>query len=311
MEPFIPPKTATYIWQSGALVPFEKAVVHVSAHALHYGSSIFEGIRCYQTPRGPAIFRLGEHMDRLMTSAKLMRMAPLPWSRDELFQACVELVRANNHQACYLRPLVFRGAGPLGVHPQHGRIEATIQSMEWGTYLGAGALEAGVDVAVSSWRRISAGELMPQAKVGGQYVNSLLAANEAKSGGFSEAILLDRDGYLTEGAGQNIFLVIRGELWTPADANSILLGITRDSVQQIARDLGLNVRQEQISRDMLYLADEIFLTGTASEMTPVRSVDRLPVGSGKPGPLTARLQEEFFKIVRGEVDDRHGWLTIV
>lgn len=299
-----------WIWHRGAWCRWQDATVHVTAHALHYGSSVYEGLRCYETRTGPAIFRLREHVQRFERSCRLLRIG-LPHTADELDEICREVVRRNGLTACYVRPLAFRGSGAMGLLPTSSPVEVTVFAFAWGKYLGEGALERGVDVAVSSWRRIDSGSLMPQGKIGGQYINNQLASMEAKDGGFADAILLDRDGRVTEGAGQNLFVVAGGELVTPPVSSSILQGITRDTVMTLARGLGVPVREQVLSRESLYLADEIFLTGTASEITPVRSVDRMQIGDGRPGPISRALQHEFFTIVRGETADRHGWLTPV
>jgi branched-chain amino acid aminotransferase len=300
-----------WIWHQGGYVLWDDARVHVSTHALHYGSSVFEGIRCYETADGPAIFRLRDHMARMLQSCKLMRMDPVPHSVDDLVQLSLDLVRRNGQPSCYLRPMIYRGEGPLGVNPMNSPIDLTIMSFAWGQYLGEGAVENGVDVCISSWRRIDSASMQPMGKIGGQYVNSQLASIEAKHGGFTEGILLDINGHVAEGAGQNVFLVIKGELWTPPEWSSILPGITRDTVLTLAGELGIPVRVDKVSREMLHIADEVFLTGTASEITPVRAIDRLVVGHGKPGPLTRQLQEQFFGIVHGRLEDRHGWLARV
>lgn len=302
-----------WMWHGGGWCRWQDATVHMTAHVLHYGSSVFEGIRCYDTPQGPAVFRLREHMARLLTSCKLMRMNPLPApiSVDWLVETTLEMLRKNGQRECYIRPLIYRGAGQLGVNPMGAPIELTLMSYGWGQYLGPGAVENGVDACISSWRRIDSASNQPIGKIGGQYINSQLASLEAKLGGFTEGILLDAHGHVTEGAGQNIFLVWDGVLWTPPIASSILVGITRDTVLQLAHDRGLEVKVQTVSREMLHLAEEVFFTGTASEITPVRSIDRLPVGEGKPGPVTQALQKEFFAYVRGQVADRHGWLAPV
>lgn len=296
-----------WIYHRGEFVPWDDARTHVSTHALHYGSSVFEGLRCYDG----AIFRLRDHMIRLVQSCKLMRMDPLPFGVEEVEQLCLELVRRNNQRTCYLRPIVYRGEGPLGVNPMNSPIDLSILGFAWGQYLGADAVQNGVDVCISSWRRIDSASLQPLGKIGGQYVNSQLASIEAKHGGFTEGILLDINGHVAEGAGQNVFLLVKGELWTPPEWSSILAGITRDTVLTLCQDLGIKVRVDKVSREMLHLADEVFLTGTASEITPVRTIDRLVVGTGKPGPLTQRLQQEFFGIVHRTLPDRHGWLAFV
>jgi branched-chain amino acid aminotransferase len=301
---------SNYIWFDGRLVPWEEAQVHVTAHALHYGSSVFEGIRAYATPRGPAVFCLREHLARLYASCKIFRM-DLPYSPEDLAKAVLETVRANGHAACYIRPLVFRGAGSLGVDPRACPVHTVLITFEWGSYLGEGVLEKGVDVAVSSWRRAAPDTAATMAKIGGQYVNSQFMVVEAREGGFTEAIALDAYGYLSEGSGENLFVVKDGVAYTPPLAAAILPGITRRCVLQLARDLGIPVQEQPLLREALYVADEAFFTGTAAEITPIRSVDRIPVGDGRPGPITKRLQEEFFGITSGRLEDRHGWLTPV
>ncbi|MEM9593616.1 MAG: branched-chain amino acid transaminase [Acidobacteriota bacterium] len=302
--------TATWTWMNGEWVRWDDATVHVSSHALHYGSSVFEGIRAYATADGPQIFRLREHLQRLHDSARLLRMT-LPYGVDELTEACVELVRRNGHDACYLRPLAFRGPGGLGVDGRHLPVEVALLSMEWGAYLGDGALENGVDAAVSSWRRFGSGTLAPLGKIGGQYVNNQLVTAEARENGYEEGIVLDAQGMVSEGAGENLFVVKDGTVWTPPLSASILSGITRHTVMTLAADLGIPLREQTMTRDFLYLADELFMTGTAAEVTPVRSLDRIPIGDGRRGPITERLQREFFDVVEGRTDDRHGWLTRV
>ena len=301
---------STYIWFDGRLVPWDEAQVHVTAHALHYGSSVFEGIRAYATPKGPAVFCLPEHLARLFASCKIFRME-LPYSPEDLEKAILETVRANGHAACYIRPLVFRGAGSLGVDPRACPVHTVLITFEWGSYLGEGVLEKGVDVAVSSWRRAAPDTSATMAKIGGQYVNSQFMVVEAREGGFTEAIALDAYGYLSEGSGENLFVVKEGILFTPPLAAAILPGITRRCVIQLARDLGIPVQEQPLLREALYVADEAFFTGTAAEITPIRSVDRIPVGDGRRGPITQRLQEEFFGITSGRLEDRHGWLTPV
>ncbi len=302
--------TAAHIWKNGNLIAWEDATVHVTTHALHYGSSVFEGIRAYSTPNGPAVFRLEPHMKRLLNSAKILRM-DIPFTLDELNQAVVDTIRANGHESCYIRPVAFRGAGPLGVEGRKNPTEVFIFTMEWGRYLGAEAIESGVDTQVSSWRRTAPDTGSSLAKIGGQYVNSQFITMEAHDNGFTEGIALDYSGYVTEGSGENIFVVHEGVVYTPGIGSSILMGITRDSILTILKDLGYEVRQEVISRDLLYLADEIFFTGTAAEVTPVRSVDRIKIGSGSRGPITKAVQDEFFALTSGQAPDRHGWLTAV
>jgi branched-chain amino acid aminotransferase len=297
-----------WIWRNGEFVAWDDCNIHVSTHALHYGSSVFEGIRCYATAQGPAVFRMHPHTRRLMNSAKLARIA-MPFGEDEINQAILDTINKNGLGACYIRPLAFRGAGPIGIEGRKNPTEVVIFAFEWGRYLGAEAIEQGVDVQVSSWRRIAPDTGASMAKIGGQYVNSQLITMEAHDNGFAEGLALDISGNVSEGAGENVFVMIDGVVYTPGMASSILLGITRDTAITLLRDLGYEVRFETLSRDMLYIADEIFFTGTAAEMTPVRSVDRIQVGSGTRGPITKAVQEEFFAITSGAKPDRHGWLT--
>ncbi|MBW4435686.1 MAG: branched-chain amino acid transaminase [Pleurocapsa minor GSE-CHR-MK-17-07R] len=301
---------AEFIWKNGEFIAWEAANVHVTTHALHYGSSVFEGVRAYATPKGPALFRLQPHTRRLVNSCKIARIA-LPWSEDEINAAIVETVRRNGHDSCYIRPVAMRGAGPLGVEGRKNPTDMFIFTMEWGRYLGAEAIEQGIDVQVSSWRRIAPDTFASMAKIGGQYVNSQFIKMEAADNGFAEGIALDYNGTVSEGSGENIFVIMDGVVYTPGTASSILVGITRDTVITLLKELGYEVRFEAIARDMLYIADEIFMTGTAAEVTPVRSVDRVPVGAGKRGPITKAVQDAFFAITSGSVEDRHGWLTPV
>ncbi|MCC6166000.1 MAG: branched-chain amino acid transaminase [Caldilineaceae bacterium] len=301
---------ADFIWMNGEIIPWEKATVHVFAHALHYGSSVFEGIRVYETVNGPAIFRGREHYERLLFSCKVARI-PSPLNVDEWMQVTANVLRANKQTNAYVRPLVFRGYEALGVDGRGCPVDAILATVPWGAYLGAEALEKGVDVQVSSWRRMAPDTLNALAKIGGQYVNSQNIVMEAKDNGFNEGIALDINGYVSEGSGENIFVIHKGEIYTPPLANSILGGITRNCAVTIAQDLGYTVKEMTLPREMLYLADEIFFTGTAAEITPVRSVDRMPVGSGSRGPITKAIQEIFFGIIRGEKEDKWGWLTPV
>ena len=299
-----------WIWMNGRLVEFEKATVHVLAHALHYGSGVFEGIRCYTTPEGPAVFRLPEHLQRLERSAKTYRM-PLPYGREELTDAILELIAANDLDACYIRPLCFRGFGHMGVNPLPAPVETVVAVWDWGKYLGEEGQRLGVDVCVSSWRRGNPGTIPMLAKATANYYAAQLIRMEAVVNGYSEGICLDGQGNLSEGSGENVFVVQDGVLITPPIAASILPGITRDTVMTLAAEMGVPVRQEVIPRGALYTVDEMFLTGTAVEITPVRSIDRIPVGGGEVGPITRRIQNEFFAVVTGQVPDRHGWLTLV
>lgn len=303
-------KLSEWVWKNGEFVPWEQATVHVMTHALHYGSSVFEGIRAYATPQGPAVFRLQPHTKRLLNGCKVARI-DLPYSQEDLNKAIVETIRCNGHESCYIRPLVFRGADKLGLEGRKNPTEVVIITFEWGRYLGSDAIEQGVDVQVSSWRRMAPNTFASQAKIGGQYINSQFISMEAKDNNFTEGIALDVNGYVSEGAGENIFVIVDKVVYTPGAWASILLGITRDSVLTLLKDLGYEIRFEPIAREMLYVADEIFFTGTASEITPVRSVDRIAIGDGKPGPITKAVQAEFFAITSGEKPDRHSWLTHV
>ena len=301
-----------WIWKNGQLIDFEKATVHVLSHALHYGSGVFEGIRCYNTSQGSAVFRLREHIRRLENSAKVYRM-PVAFTTDELMDAVCETIRANELEACYIRPIIFRGFGnTVGVNPLQNPVEVFIACWPWGKYLGEEA-ESGVDVCVSSWRRISADSMPAVAKATGNYLNAQLIKIEAVTNGYVEGIALDARGYVSEGSGENVFMVQDGVLMTPPLAASVLQGITRDAVLQIADDLGIPVRQEeQIPRGQLYTCEELFMTGTAAEITPIRSVDRNPVGNGGcPGEITQKIMARFRGIVTGEIEDRHGWLHAV
>jgi branched-chain amino acid aminotransferase len=298
------------VWFNGQLVPWEEATTHVSAHVLHYGSSVFEGIRAYATSRGPSVFCLDAHVERLFNSAKILRIG-IPYTTQQISTAIKETIRANGHEACYIRPLVFRGCGALGVEPRNCSVEVAILTMEWGAYLGPEAIEQGVDVGVSSWRRMAPDTFPAMAKIGGQYVNSQFAKMEARDRGFAEGIVLDTSGYVSEGSGENLFLVSRDTIYTPPLWASILEGITRRCVIQLASDLGYEVREQMISREWLYIADELFFTGTAAEITPIRSVDGITIGAGRRGPVTEKLQNAFFGITSDEAADRHGWLTPV
>ncbi len=301
---------ASKIWMNGKWVPWEDAKIHVLSHVLHYASSVFEGIRCYGTRRGPAIFRLPAHLDRLMLSAKVYRME-LPFSREQIEKACLEVVAVNDLKECYIRPLIYRGYESLGVNPFGNPIDVAIAAFPWGKYLGEDALSKGVAAKVSSWQRMAPNTMPAMAKASSNYMNSQLMKMEALVDGYAEAIALDIHGFVSEGSGQNLFAVIRGELVTPSLASSILAGITRDSVMTLARELGIPVREEVMPRELLYAADELFYCGTAVEVSPITSVDRIAVGSGTRGPVTKAIQDAFFGIVRGEVADRHGWLTMV
>jgi branched-chain amino acid aminotransferase len=297
------------VWHNGRFIPWEEATIHVVSHVVSYASCLFEGIRCYDTPQGPGIFRLKEHTDRLVNSCKIYRME-LQFTRDQLAQAMVELVRVNDVKHCYLRPVIFRGLGEVGVNPLQNPIEIYLLAWEWGKYLGEEALRQGVDVCVSSWQRIAPNTLPAIAKAAANYMNAQLVKMEAVTNGYTEGISLDASGHVSEGSGENIFVVRDGKITTPPLSSSILPGITRDSVMTLANELGYPVIEQAISREMLYIADEVFFTGTAAEITPIRSVDRIVVGKGQPGPITRSLQERFLSIVQGQGDDKYGWLTL-
>lgn len=301
---------ADFIWMNGEIIPWDQAQVHVFTHALHYGSSTFEGIRAYETPAGPAIFRGREHYERLLFSCKVARI-PSPLTVDEWMDVTIRVLQANNLRSAYVRPLVFRGYNTLGVDGRGCPVDAIVATVPWGRYLGSDAIENGIDVQVSSWRRMAPNMLSPMAKIGGQYISSQNIVIEAKDNGFTEGIALDGNGQISEGSGENIFIIHKGVIYTPPLSSSILGGITRDSAMTIAKDLGYEVKEASMSREMLYMADEIFFTGTAAEITPVRSVDRMPVGDGKRGPITKAVQDVFFGIVEDGAPDKWNWLTHV
>lgn len=300
------------IWLNGQMVPWKDATVHVMAHALHYGSSVFEGIRMYKTPDGPKIFRLTDHMRRLYNSAKIYRM-PIPYDVAELIEVCKQVVVANDLvDGAYIRPLALRGYGEIGLAPKPDHpVDVAIAAWKWGTYLGSEAIEQGVDVCISSWQRVAPNTIPSLAKAGGNYLSSQLISTEAKRLGFAEGIALSTDGTVSEGAGENLFLIRDGEIITPPAAASILTGITRDSVAKLATRMGLTVKEQIIPREALYLADELFFTGTAAEVTPIRSVDRIEIGAGKRGPITEKLQKAFFGLFTGDTDDSDNWLESV
>jgi branched-chain amino acid aminotransferase len=298
------------IWMNGKLIDWKDATIHVASHVVHYGSGVFEGIRAYDSKRGTHIFRLDEHMRRLMDSCRVYRM-DLPYSVDQLTAAVTETVRENAFKSCYIRPLIYRGYSQLGVNPLPCPVETAIIVWEWDAYLGDEALETGVDVGVSSWTRIAPNTFPAMAKATANYANSGLIKMQATVDGYAEGIALDESGLLSEGSGQNLFLVREGVIYTPSLTSSILQGITRDTVIVLANDLGFEVREQPLPREFLYLADEMFFCGTAVEITPIRSVDKITVGSGRRGPITAALQERFFGIIRAELPDAHAWLTAV
>ena len=299
------------IWHNGTMISWDEARVHVLTHALHYGTSVFEGIRCYSTPEGPAIFRAKEHVRRLFDSCKVYRMDDFAFKQEELIAALRELVKVNRLDSCYLRPIAFRGYGEVGVLSLKNPIEIYIACWEWGKYLGPEAIEKGVDVCVSSWTRLAPNTLPAIAKVAANYMNSQLIKMEAVLNGYSEGIALDASGYVSEGSGENIFVVRDGKIYTPPLGNSVLPGVTRDTVMQLGRSIGLEFAEQMIPREMLYIADEVFFTGTAAEITPIRSVDKIPVGSSMRGPVTERLQREFELLLALQAPDHHGWLTFV
>src|SRR5215831_17033531 len=303
----MPIQKTSKIWHNGNLIPWEDATIHVMSHEIHYGSSVFEGIRCYAQPQGSAVFRLPEHMQRLLDSAKIYRME-IPFSLDELCAAVVDLIEANAIAPCYIRPIVLRGYGEIGVNPKGSPIEVYMANFPWGKYVAG---TGGADVCISSWNRLAPNTMPALAKAGANYMNSQLIHMEAEANGYQEGIALDVNGLVSEGSGENIFVVRNGVIFTPPLANSALSGITRDSVLTIARHLGLAVMEQPIPREMLYIADEVFFTGTAAEVQPIRSVDRILVGDGNPGPITRKMAEEFFAIANGLKPDRWGWLTPV
>ena len=307
MSPF---KTDAMVWMNGRLVPWMEATIPIASHVVHYGSSIFEGFRAYRNPCGTAVFRLDAHIRRLYNSCKIYRME-IPFNREDFSRAVLDTIRANALEACYVRPIVYRGYGTLGVDPFPNPVDCAILVWEWGQYLGDAALEAGVDVKVSTWTRMAANTFPALAKSGANYMNSQLIKMEAKLEGYAEGIALNTRGHDSEGSGENIFLVLDGRLITPPLSSAVLPGITRDCVMILARKLGLTVAEDTIPREMLYVADEVFMTGSAAEITPVRSVDRISIGSGKRGPLTKLIQEAFFDVVEGRTPDADQWLTYV
>ncbi len=306
----MPIPKSEWIWHNGQFIKWEDATVHVTTHALHYGSSVFEGLRAYDASKGPAILGLEPHVRRLFDSCKIMRME-LPYTQEQVSSAIVETVRRNGLRSCYIRPLAYKGTGTIGLDARGLPTELAIFAIEFGRYLGADSIEQGVDVMVSSWRRMTPGTLAAMSKTGGNYVNSQFVTMEANDAGFAEGITLDVNGLVSEGSGENVFVIYRGVIYTPPVGASILLGITREYVIALAHEMGYEVREQTFPREMLYLADEIFLTGTAVEISPVRSVDKVKVGNESRGPITKKIQDEFFGILQGNIPDKHGWLTIV
>lgn len=303
----MPIQTTSKIWHNGTLIPWEQATIHVMAHVVHYGSSVFEGIRCYGQPNGSAVFRLPEHMQRLLDSAKIYRM-DLPYTLDELCAGVVDLIEANGVAPCYIRPFAIRGYGEIGVSPKGSPIEVYMANFPWGKYMPG---TDGVDVCISSWNRMAPNTLPALAKAGANYMNSQLIRMEADINGYAEGIALDVNGMVSEGSGENIFVVRNGVLYTPPLGNSALSGITRDSILTLARHLGFSVVEQALPRELLYIADEVFFTGTAAEVTPIRSIDRIVIGDGKVGEITKKIADEFFGIANGLKPDRFGWLTPV
>jgi branched-chain amino acid aminotransferase len=302
-------KEVDKIWMNGKFVDWANAKVHVLSHVLHYGSSFFEGIRCYATKQGPAVFRLDEHVKRFINSAKIFR-AEIPYSYEEIYEAILDTIKVNNLEACYIRPIAYRGYDDIGVNPLNNPIDLAIAAYEWGSYLGKGAVENGIDVCVSSWRRSTPNSIPTMAKIGGAYMNSQLIKMEAIVNGYSEGIALDAQGFISEGSGENIFLVYEGIVFTPQISNAILPGVTRKSVIHLAKELGYEVKETNIMREMLYISDEVFFAGTAAEITPIRSVDKSIIGKGSKGKITAQLQEAFFDIVHN-ANDKYNWLTFI
>lgn len=305
----MPVKPVEKIWMNGKLVNWDDAKIHVLAHVVHYGSSWFEGIRCYETKKGSAIFRHKEHISRLFDSAKMYR-ADIPYTRDEVMKACKDTIAANKLKSCYIRPVAYRGYGDVGVHPGGCPVDLTIAVWEWGKYLGADALEKGIDVCFSSWTRAAQNTFPTMAKAGGNYLNSQLIKMEAVANGYTEGIALDTNGQISEGSGENLFVIRDGTIYTPQFVNAILPGITRASVLQLAKDAGIPIVVGNIPREMVYIADEVFFTGTAAEISPIRTVDKIQIGEGKPGPITKELQKRFFDVVENG-NDPHGWLDFL
>uniref|UniRef100_A0A7C6EGH8 Branched-chain-amino-acid aminotransferase n=1 Tax=candidate division WOR-3 bacterium TaxID=2052148 RepID=A0A7C6EGH8_UNCW3 len=299
-----------YIWMDGNFVKWDDAKIHILSHVIHYGTGVFEGLRCYDTPKGSVIFRLKEHTDRLFNSAKIYRME-IPFPKEQINNAVIELIKKNGLKSAYIRPIAYRGYNELGVNPFPCPVCIAIATLQWGKYLGADALENGIDVMVSSWNRMAPNTFPAMAKCSANYMNSQLIKMEAIVYGFVEGIALDNTGYVSEGSGENIFAVKNGVVYTPPLHACILPGITRDTVIQLCKDLGIPLVQEMLNREFLYLADEVFFTGSAAEVTPIRSIDKITIGEGKAGPITKKLQKYFFDIIEGRIEDKHGWLTKV
>ena len=303
-------KKTDKIWHNGKFIGWDEANIHVMSHVVNYGSGVFEGVRCYHTEQGPAIFRLREHMQRLLNSAHIYRMDPA-FSLDDLCKAALDLVQVNRLDACYVRPIIFRGYSDMGVDPVGCPIEVYMACWEWGKYLGEESVRSGIDVCISSWNRPAPNTLPQMAKAVANYMNSQLIRMEAKANGYTEGIALDVNGYVSEGSGENVFMVSSGSIVTPPVANSALPGITRNSILTLCQELGIPVSEQMIPREALYIADEVFFSGTAAEITPVRSIDRIKIGTGSRGAITKRVQEEFFAITSGKKPDRHNWMSSV
>ncbi len=301
---------AKYIWMDGKFVDWDDAKIHILSHVIHYGTGVFEGLRCYKSPNGPVVFRLKEHIERLFNSAKIYRME-IPYTQDELNSVTIELLKKNGMEDAYIRPIAYRGYNSLGVDPFNCPVCVCIATLQWGKYLGKEALDQGVDVMVSSWNRMAPNTFPAMAKCCANYMNSQLIKMEAITYGFVEGIALDTTGYVSEGSGENIFAVKDGVIHTPPLHATILPGITRNTVMAIARDLGFEVVEEMLAREYLYIADEVFFTGSAAEVTPIRSIDKIVIGKGKAGPITKKLQQAFFDIIEGKKEDKYGWLTHV
>lgn len=304
----MPLEKAKVIWMNGELVPWDEAKIHVLSHVIHYGTAVFEGLRCYKTDNGSAILRLKKHTNRLFDSAKIYRME-IPYNPEEINRAIIDTIRENGHEDCYIRPLVYRGYDELGVNPFNCPVEVSIATWKWGKYLGKEAIEQGVEVMVSSWNRMAPNTFPAMAKAGANYMNSALIKMDALVHGYTEGIALDIFGYVSEGSAENLFLIKDELLYTPQTGASILPGITRESVIEIAEDLGYTVKEQFVPRELLYIADEVFLTGSAAEITPIRMIDKIPIGKGERGPITKKIQEEFFKCTQGQ--DKYNWLTYI
>ncbi len=307
MSPFI---ENGVVWRNGKLIRWKDATIHLASHVVHYGSALFEGLRAYNTPKGTAVFRLQDHTRRLYNSCKIYRM-DVPYSQDEFNRAVIETVRANGLKSCYIRPIIYRGYNMLGVNPFPNPVDCAVLLWEWGKYLGPEAMESGVDVCVSSWWRMAPNTFPALAKAGANYLNSQLIKMEALLDGYEEGIALNIRGHISEGSGENLFLVNDGIVLTPPLSSSVLPGITRDSVMTLFREMGVRVVEETIPREMLYIADEVFFTGSAAEVTPIRSIDKIVIGNGKRGPLTEKVQKAFFEVIDGKREDAHRWLTFI